>query len=346
MNCLICLSDFEQDKKYKCCDPRCMEHLCKECVVRYIEISSQENTLITCPRESCMGVFTEETFGDLGEVYIEKYRKAIYEYYKLSKTTEITEHHKASALHAILKEERTQFMLNSMPKAVLKVAKIAFGTKLNKVKKIQIERNTHRVSRLCFNLVCNGFLDENCVCGKCKSTFCKVCEEPLEKSHVCNPDIIESVKMIREMVKCPSCGVNVEKGEGCDAITCAVCKTNFWYTTRQKGEAGNHGQFADVRLISSRKVSTEYREWIPQSCIDKIREFEQELVTDTHLEQKMASILLQERPQTLAPFSKLYSKITMSNINKNICSKKLLAIEAVLKKRDENYVGDIEKILN
>ena len=152
--------------------------------------------------------------------------------------------------------------------------------------------------------------------------------------------------MIEAMVKCPSCGVNVEKGEGCDAITCAVCKTNFWYTTREKGVAGNHGKFVDVRLISSRKVSTEYREWIPQSCIDKIRELEQELVTDTHFEQKMASILLQERPQTFAPFSKLYSKITMRNINKNICSKKLSSIEGLLKKRDENYVADIEKILN
>ena len=132
--CIICFSDFEDGKKYKCTDLQCTEHLCLECVKRYIEISEQENTLPTCPREKCTGVFDERA---IPKELKDQFQRLLYKHYTLVKKGEISEFNKAKALREILKEEKMKFLLDTMPEAVKIVAQVAFASRLKKIKKIQ-----------------------------------------------------------------------------------------------------------------------------------------------------------------------------------------------------------------
>lgn len=346
-NCMICFGDFT-GKRYKCCDPRCMEYLCEDCIKRYIQIADEENRLPTCPRESCKGVFDEHC---IDKELVPLFRRLLYRHYKLSKTTEIKEAHRQKAIQNILKEEKMKFFLENMPKCVMRVSKIINSSKLQRVKKSQTVREKGRVSRTCINLVCNGFLSEDFKCLKCDTSFCKHCEEVLENGHQCNKDDMESLKAINSLVSCPSCGVKIEKGEGCMAMTCAVCNQNFWYNTGEKGEHGNHGAFVKVRVNLSRRLTLEYREYIPDNCLAEIRGIEVEMETKDDSEQGLANILIRNegeevKESDLATFSQKYSKMIRSSILQNIATKKLQALEKILQKRDLGYEKEIETVLN
>ena len=346
-NCIICFSDFTE-KRYKCCDPRCMEYLCQDCIKRYIEISDEENRLPTCPRDSCKGVFDEQC---IDKELIPMFRKLLYKYYRVSKTPEINDAHRQKAVHGVLKDEKMKFILENMPKAVLKVASIVHAYKLKKVKKSQMAREKGRVSRTCINLVCNGFLGDDFKCLKCETIFCKKCEDVMEDDHICKTEDIESLKTINALVSCPSCGVKIEKSEGCMAMTCAVCNQNFWYSTGEKGDQGNHGAFKKVRTDLTRRLTLTYRDVIPDNCLALIREIETQMEVNDDSEQTLANILIRNdgkeiKESDLATFSQKYSKIVRMMITQNIAAKKLKILEKILQKLDEGYQKEIEAVLD
>jgi hypothetical protein len=343
-NCIICFSDFEDGKKYKCTDLQCTEHLCLECIKRYIEISEQENTLPTCPREKCTGVFDERA---IPKELKDQFQRLLYKHYTLVKKGEISEFNKAKALREILKEEKMKFLSDTMPEAVKIVAQVAFASRLKKIKKIQEGRDSGRVSRTCINLVCNGFLDENFKCAKCKTTFCKECEEEKSEDHTCDKDTVESVKAVNNMVSCPSCKTKIEKAEGCMAITCAVCKTNFWYNTGEKGEAGNHGKYVPVILKNSVSLSTEYRDKIPPEYLSYIQDLERQVVNsrDSALRQSIDGMVLRGNA-SLPKFSDTYSDMVREEAAVSLATKKLVAAEKVLQKCEPGYEEKITTIFS
>ena len=349
MDCLICLTNFTETngKKYKCCDPRCMEYLCEDCVKRYLEIANQENLLPTCPRETCKGVFDEKC---IDKSLHSLFRQTLYKHYKLSKNTDIIEAHKQDVLFTIIKEERKKFLFENMPKCVLAVSKIIFNDRINRVKKTQVKKET-RFSRTCINFVCNGFLDLEFKCSKCESIFCKKCEELFEENHICNNETVESIKIVNNFVPCPHCGVKIEKAEGCMAITCAVCKNNFWYSTGEKGDHGNHGMFQSVRVDFTRRLSIEYHDYIPKKYLSHIQELENMVRKKEGYEQSLANILVrndgkEETEELLILFSNIYSKMVRNSVGKNIANKTLQNIEKILRTRDENYTKDLETLLD
>ena len=343
-NCLICFCDFEGGKKYTCCDPRCSEYICLECLKRYIEISDSENSLPTCPREKCEGVFDELS---IDSSLLEPYRRLLLKYHRLVKTADIETYAKNKAIISMLKDEKEKFVVEKMPKAVQKVSKLAFAGRLKKVQKIQAGRNVNRVSRTCINLVCNGFLDETFKCTKCNTQFCKECEEEKGEEHVCDANILESIKAINGMVSCPSCKTKIEKSEGCMAITCAVCKTNFWYNTGEKGDHGNHGKYVDVILQNTVSLVSEYVDFIPREFVHYIRELEQSVVKSDleKMEISFEKMLLSNDKISEKKFSELYSSIVRKRIDISICAKKLSTLEKILRKREDGYEKKISDIL-
>ena len=244
-----------------------------------------------------------------------------------------------------------KFVFENMPKTVLTVSKIVHAKKLLRVKKSQLVREKGRVLRTCINLVCNGFLGDDFKCPKCDSTFCKHCEEVLEVNHQCNQEDIESLKAINALVSCPSCGVKIEKGEGCMAITCAVCNQNFWYSTGEKGDHGNHGQFQKVRVNINRRLTIEYQKIIPHEFITLIREIEFETSeTNDDSEEILATILIQNdgkeiKDFDLKTFSQKYSIIVRKRISQNIAIKKLHILEKILQKRDPGFEAELKSVL-
>jgi hypothetical protein len=74
--------------------------------------------------------------------------------------------------------------------------------------------------------------DEKAECGLCATVLCKECLEVCSENHVCEQEILESVKTIFQDTKqCPGCGISIFKIEGCYQMWCTQCHTTFHYRT-------------------------------------------------------------------------------------------------------------------
>lgn len=102
----------------------------------------------------------------------------------------------------------------------------------------RLRRRTHVVAsqstltRKCPKENCKGFIDENWYCGLCQNTFCSKCNELKEEDHVCNPDSVKTMKLLKRDTKpCPKCGTMIYKIDGCGQMWCTDCHTAFSWTT-------------------------------------------------------------------------------------------------------------------
>jgi hypothetical protein len=86
----------------------------------------------------------------------------------------------------------------------------------------------------CPHTECSGFIDSSWLCGLCDNKTCKDCMEIICEDHECDPEKVESVKMIRKDTKpCPGCGEFIHKIHGCDQMWCPTCKVAFSWRTGQ-----------------------------------------------------------------------------------------------------------------
>lgn len=107
--------------------------------------------------------------------------------------------------------------------------------------------------RMCGVGGCAGFLDQRWTCEVCKERRCSKCHvqisisnasetsdaqssetsdssESETRKHVCKPEDVESVEMIRrESSACPKCGEYTSRIDGCSHLFCVACKTSFIY---------------------------------------------------------------------------------------------------------------------
>jgi hypothetical protein len=93
---------------------------------------------------------------------------------------------------------------------------------------------------------CRGFLSTQYKCGICDVWVCPHCHEVKEgqkdENHKCNPDLVESVKLIgKETKPCPKCAAAIFKVSGCSQIWCTECHTTFdWNTGREEVTTNIH----------------------------------------------------------------------------------------------------------
>ncbi len=86
---------------------------------------------------------------------------------------------------------------------------------------------------------CRGFVNSvSMICEVCDVHVCKDCHEVVDESiasgkeHECNPDTVESVKLLKRDTKnCPSCKTAIHKIDGCDQMYCTQCHTAFSWRT-------------------------------------------------------------------------------------------------------------------
>lgn len=64
--------------------------------------------------------------------------------------------------------------------------------------------------------------------------------------HVCNPDNVETVRLLRTDTKpCPSCGTYIHKTEGCDQMFCISCKQLWSWRTGKIEERGHNPHYLE-----------------------------------------------------------------------------------------------------
>ena len=79
---------------------------------------------------------------------------------------------------------------------------------------------------------CEGFLSQHYKCGMCDVHVCSRCHIVKTAEHLCDPDLVETIKQIRSEAKpCPKCASLISKIDGCDQIWCTQCHTAFSWNT-------------------------------------------------------------------------------------------------------------------
>ena len=123
------------------------------------------------------------------------------------------------------------------------------GTTTTQVKQ---PTNTHK----CPTPECNGILNAEWHCILCKVNACSSCHEVVDEEHKCNPDTIETIKMLKKDTKaCPKCHTNIYKIDGCDQMWCVQCHTAFsWKTGNIETKIHNPHYYEWMRKNSANGV--------------------------------------------------------------------------------------------
>lgn len=86
---------------------------------------------------------------------------------------------------------------------------------------------------------CRGLVEASTArCAVCTARICRSCRNRVgtqtEEKHVCLPEAVESVKLMRKDTKpCPTCASPIFKIDGCDQMWCTQCQTAFsWQTAK------------------------------------------------------------------------------------------------------------------
>ena len=114
-----------------------------------------------------------------------------------------------------------------------------------------VEKVKRTFVKACPTTGCNGFLNEEFLCGLCSALVCKSCHEIKIDTHECNEDTVASVKALKaEARPCPSCATLISKIDGCDQMWCTQCKTTFSWRTglRESGNTHNPHYYEWMRL--------------------------------------------------------------------------------------------------
>jgi hypothetical protein len=114
-----------------------------------------------------------------------------------------------------------------------------------------------RYLRACAFEGCKGFVDEEWVCGTCKRTTCKRCLASVSEGHICLEENVASAAVILQISRpCPSCGVAINKMEGCDMMWCTYCNTPFGWKDGKiitTGNIHNPHYFQYIEQLQARK---------------------------------------------------------------------------------------------
>lgn len=240
--CGICLDDFD-DIKCGIVVCGCGNKVCVNCVKQCLLHSTKEPHCENCKR----GWDRSFQYENMGSKWIngayKKHRKAILlekEKARMPETQQFVELYmnKEDLLEQAdaLQEEADQLHALSLQKLRDKELKLAQYKNVKKHVYTNIElkpAEKKKFIKKCPNDGCRGFLSISYKCDLCKVNVCSKCHEIKGKEeHVCDEDVIKSVKHLKKTTKpCPSCATPIFKIDGCDQMWCTQCNVAFSWKT-------------------------------------------------------------------------------------------------------------------
>ena len=133
---------------------------------------------------------------------------------------------------------------------------------------------------------CKGFLSDNWFCGLCSVYFCEKCNDVKGEDHVCNPDTVKTMELIkRDSKSCPKCGIMIHRTDGCAQMWCTSCHCTFNWRT---GEIET-GRIHNPHYIQFKRKTNTSREHgdIPCGGIPSFRELREKMATQEILQYAM-----------------------------------------------------------
>jgi hypothetical protein len=226
-NCSICCESFTKllRKPVTCC--ACDAVCCMTCAKRYLTES----------------IVTEARCMSCNEVWGRKYLSETFSHSWLHgnfsiHTAEIVGDREISRLQVsndiAVMERNRRIAVASGERNVSKLDKApkSYAIMMRQYRyKISMESQEEKVAKSmpgCKINDCRGFLNPQWHCDLCDTDVCKSCRETKCSGHVCNPDTLETMKMLKTDTKdCPSCSASIFKIDGCDQMWCTQCHTSF-----------------------------------------------------------------------------------------------------------------------
>ena len=133
---------------------------------------------------------------------------------------------------------------------------------------------------------CKGFLSENWYCGLCTNYFCEECNDVKHDDHVCDPDTVKTMELIkRDSKPCPKCGILIHRTDGCAQMWCTSCHCVFDWRTGEMDTGRIHNPHF-IQFKRNAHTSREHGD-IPCGGIPSFRELREKLASTKILQYAM-----------------------------------------------------------
>ena len=248
-DCQICCEQFNKSTRSKTECSKCNLESCKICIRKYLMEQLTDAHCMGCKK----GWSREETIKSIGKSYFNKeyklHRKELMYETEKSRFPEtmpvvevrvkqniIREDIKKIELERDILKEKLHRLENKKRQKRNELEISYNGGNEEKEKKVFVKK--------CPVDDCEGFLSTSWKCGICSTWVCPDCfeikgktsdeltKQQLDAEHTCDPNSLESAKLIKAETKgCPCCGVPIFKISGCDQMWCTCCKIAFSWRT-------------------------------------------------------------------------------------------------------------------
>jgi len=243
MDCVICCESINGSNPVVKCD-FCDFETCNRCTERYLLESHDDAHCMNCKKGWPADILHKK----MTKVFITKKYKNHREDVLLDRERSLLPQTQPDVEAELQRRERVS-LINQMKEREkeiirdLRRTRIAIYEAENSGEIRTDESKRFQYTRKCPVENCKGFLNSEWVCGICDVQVCSKCNEPKEEDHECNPDNVETMKLLkRDSKPCPSCGILITKIDGCDQMWCTAenCHTAFSWRTGQKVHGNIH----------------------------------------------------------------------------------------------------------
>jgi len=234
MSCSICCENFNKRNHKEVSCPFCDFVSCRKCIQIYLLSSTNDPHCMKCKnawnREfvdvSCTKIFRNKDLKNHRENVLLEREKC-----RLPETQ-----------HLVVREKRIRSV-----NILINEAQDELARQREHIRNLQNEIDFLRGGgqpeelvekkqfvRKCPTEDCKGFLSTRWKCDICENNICSECNEKKDEEHVCDPNAVATVKLLKKDSKpCPKCGTIHFKISGCSQMWCPSCHTAYnWNTGR------------------------------------------------------------------------------------------------------------------
>ncbi len=241
--CAVCVEPFNQSTRKKVSCVYCNYQVCKTCLKTYLEnrldcMNCKNEWNRSFLNENMTSTWYKKNYRDiLKERYLDREKTMLQSAIPKAKEVEITRLYEK--LVSEKKREIEQLALDIKNLNIECEAKCGMILGNNSSSFNEIEKP--KFLKACPVENCRGFLSTQWKCELCDIKICKDCYEIKNDNHECNPETLETAKLIMKDSKpCPKCGFRICHLGGCKHMFCVSCKTCFdWETGKIQSKNSN-----------------------------------------------------------------------------------------------------------
>lgn len=245
MSCNICIEPYNKTSRAKVVC-RCSFEACRACIKTYFLDRSEDASCMSCKIGWDRGFLSQNLEGTFMSKDYKIHRENLLierEMGMLQATQPYVEREiKMERLKLEIEELRIKYH-RDLQILEDEYASISISSTVERKKFI----------RKCPNGYCHGFLSSGLKCELCENFACSNCREVTGKTtmqrdaHVCNPQIVESVKFLEKDSKpCPNCASLTFKIHGCHSMWCVECHSSWnWVSGKIENGAIHNPEYFD-----------------------------------------------------------------------------------------------------